>query len=60
MLASMAGSRSTPGLPNTAPVPTNQSSVKPFQGGAGKALALNAKTATAASGANRNRKKAAT
>ena len=40
MLASMAGSRSTPGLPNTAPVPTNHSSVKPFQGGAGKALAI--------------------
>jgi hypothetical protein len=36
-------------------VPTNQARVKPLQGGEAKPLALNAKTATVKSGANRKR-----
>ena len=36
MLLNQIGSISTPGLPKTAPVPVNHSSVKPRQGGDGK------------------------
>ncbi len=53
MVVSQIGSFSTPGLPKTAPVPVNHSSVKPRHGGDGNGLSLKAKTATTTSGANR-------